>query len=191
MVQHNGPHRVYFINPSNEYIGGGSEKLDLIDHMSGTVLDYWTSGHYAGGAIITSPPARTGSMSSAPSSSTSTRSPTPRTQPRLSWTPSTPLTARYARRSRRLARQRHRPLAGRRREVEIRKAAWPYAWVEGVDYPHKDGRATVTGQLVLDDPRPSRRPCRTSPSASPTPTTSTLRADSAARRQRQHRHMAA
>src|ERR1035441_9473631 len=42
---------VYFINPSNEYIGGGSEKLDLIDHMSGTLLDYWTSGHYAGGAI--------------------------------------------------------------------------------------------------------------------------------------------
>ena len=33
------------------------------------------------------------------------------------------------------------------------KAAWPYAWVEGVDYPHKDGRATVTGQLVLDDPQ--------------------------------------
>ena len=31
------------------------------------------------------------------------------------------------------------------------KVAWPYEWVEGVDYPHKDGRATVTGQLVLDD----------------------------------------
>ena len=40
---------VYFINPSNEYIGGGPEKLDLIDHMSGTLLDYWTSGHYGGG----------------------------------------------------------------------------------------------------------------------------------------------
>ena len=33
------------------------------------------------------------------------------------------------------------------------KAAWPYNWVEGVDYPHKDGRGTVTGQLVLDDPQ--------------------------------------
>ena len=31
------------------------------------------------------------------------------------------------------------------------KAAWPFSWVEGVDYPHKDGRTTVTGQLVLDD----------------------------------------
>jgi rhamnogalacturonan endolyase len=33
------------------------------------------------------------------------------------------------------------------------KAAWPYAWVSGMDYPHKDGRATVTGQLVLNDPQ--------------------------------------
>jgi rhamnogalacturonan endolyase len=33
------------------------------------------------------------------------------------------------------------------------RAAWPYDWVKGLDYPHKDGRATVTGQLVLDDPQ--------------------------------------
>jgi rhamnogalacturonan endolyase len=37
------------------------------------------------------------------------------------------------------------------------KAAWPYSWVEGVDYPHKDGRGTVTGQLVLDDPQASSK----------------------------------
>ena len=48
---------VYFINPSNEYIGGGPDKLDLIDHLSapgspsyqGIILDYWTSGHYGAG----------------------------------------------------------------------------------------------------------------------------------------------
>jgi len=28
----------------------------------------------------------------------------------------------------------------------------PYDWVNGVDYPHKDQRGTVTGQIVLDDP---------------------------------------
>ena len=47
---------VYFINPSNEYIGGGPDKLDLVDHMSapgspsyqGIILDYWTSGHWSG-----------------------------------------------------------------------------------------------------------------------------------------------
>ena len=41
---------VYFINPTTEYIGGGAAKLDLVAHMVATLLDYWTSGHYAGGA---------------------------------------------------------------------------------------------------------------------------------------------
>lgn len=48
---------VYFINPSNEYIGGGPDKLDLVAHLSAPgspslqpiLLDYWSSGHYAGG----------------------------------------------------------------------------------------------------------------------------------------------
>jgi rhamnogalacturonan endolyase len=33
------------------------------------------------------------------------------------------------------------------------KAAWPFNWVQGVDYPHKAERANVTGQLVLNDPQ--------------------------------------
>jgi rhamnogalacturonan endolyase len=39
------------------------------------------------------------------------------------------------------------------RQAKVEKAQWPYAWVNGVDYPHKDERGTVTGQLVLDDPQ--------------------------------------
>jgi rhamnogalacturonan endolyase len=30
---------------------------------------------------------------------------------------------------------------------------WPYDWVEGVDYPHKNERGNLTGQLVLNDPQ--------------------------------------
>ncbi len=37
------------------------------------------------------------------------------------------------------------------RQAKVEKAKWPYCWVNGVDYPHKDQRGTVTGQLVLDD----------------------------------------
>ena len=33
------------------------------------------------------------------------------------------------------------------------KQAWPYDWVQGVDYPHKDRRGTVSGQIVLNDPQ--------------------------------------
>src|SRR6185369_13887171 len=32
-------------------------------------------------------------------------------------------------------------------------AAWPYEWVQGVDYPHKNERGNVTGQIVLVDPQ--------------------------------------
>ena len=38
---------IWFINPSNEYLGGGPTRIDLVCHMGATMLDYWTSGHYA------------------------------------------------------------------------------------------------------------------------------------------------
>ncbi len=38
-------------------------------------------------------------------------------------------------------------------QAKKEKAQWPYDWVNGVDYPHKDERGTVTGQLVLNDPQ--------------------------------------
>jgi rhamnogalacturonan endolyase len=41
---------IWFINPSDEYLGGGPTRIDLVCHMGATMLDYWTSGHYAGGA---------------------------------------------------------------------------------------------------------------------------------------------
>jgi rhamnogalacturonan endolyase len=31
-------------------------------------------------------------------------------------------------------------------------AKWPYAWVNGIDYPHLEQRGTVSGRIVLDDP---------------------------------------
>lgn len=37
------------------------------------------------------------------------------------------------------------------------RAAWPYNWVEGMDYPHKAERATVTGTIVLNDPQAASR----------------------------------
>jgi rhamnogalacturonan endolyase len=38
-------------------------------------------------------------------------------------------------------------------QAKTEKAKWPFDWVNGIDYPHKDQRATVTGQLVLNDPQ--------------------------------------
>ena len=143
---------VYFINPSSEYIGGGAEKLDLIDHMSGTLLDYWTSGHYAGGAgnhipegedwkhvvgpIFVYMNALDGAEDASPKDIETFKA---------SWGSGDPAVPKA---------WRDNALALWNDAVEKSKAvkaAWPYAWVKGMDYPHKQDRATVSGQLVLDD----------------------------------------
>jgi rhamnogalacturonan endolyase len=38
-------------------------------------------------------------------------------------------------------------------QAQKEKAKWPYDWVNGVDYPHRNERGNVTGRLVLDDPQ--------------------------------------
>ncbi len=144
---------VYFINPSNEYIGGGAEKLDLIDHMSGTLLDYWTSGHYGGGSGNHIPAGEDWKHVVGPIFVyfNALENPKEATQADLdkfhasygSGEPAVP----QAWRDNALALW--DDAVAKSKEV---KAAWPYAWVEGLDYPHKDGRGTVTGQLVLNDP---------------------------------------
>jgi rhamnogalacturonan endolyase len=144
---------VYFINPSNEYIGGGAEKLDLIDHMSGTLLDYWTSGHYAGGAGNHIPTGEDWKHVVGPifvymNALADAKDPSQADLDQLTATSGSGMPA--------VPQVWHdNQLALWNDAVEKSKAvkaAWPYDWVQGVDYPHKDGRATVTGQLVLNDP---------------------------------------
>jgi rhamnogalacturonan endolyase len=143
---------VYFVNPSNEYIGGGSEKLDLIDHMSGTLLDYWTSGHYGGGAGNHIPTGEDWKHVVGPifvymNALADPKTPTPAELDAFH--------ASYGSGMPAVPKAWHdNQLALWNDAVEKSKAvkaAWPYAWVSGVDYPLKDGRATVTGQLVLND----------------------------------------
>ena len=145
---------VYFINPSNEYIGGGAEKLDLIDHMSGTLLDYWTSGHYAGGAGNHIPQGEEWRHVVGPifvyfNALDRAEEPTATDLDTFkssygSGNPAVP----QAWRDDALALW-HDAID----KSQAVKAAWPYDWVQGVDYPHKDGRSTVHGQLMLDDPQ--------------------------------------
>jgi len=149
---------VYFINPSNEYIGGGAEKLDLIDHMSGTLLDYWTSGHYGGGSGNHIPTGEDWKHVVGPifvyfNSLADAKEPTQTDLDKFhasygSGMPAVP------------AAWHDNALAlwdDAVQKSKTVKAAWPYDWVQGMDYPHKDGRATVTGQLVLDDSQAAKK----------------------------------
>ena len=149
---------VYFINPSNEYIGGGAEKLDLIDHMSGTLLDYWTSGHYGGGSGNHIPTGEDWKHVVGPifvyfNSLADAKEPTQADLDKFhasygSGMPAVP------------AAWHDNALALWNDAVQKSKAvkaAWPYDWVQGMDYPHQDGRTTVTGQLVLDDSQAAKK----------------------------------
>ncbi|MGP8259559.1 MAG: polysaccharide lyase family protein [Acidobacteriaceae bacterium] len=145
---------VYFINPSNEYIGGGPEKLDLVAHMGATLLDYWTSGHYAGGSVNNIPNGESWKHVVGPifvyfNSLDDAKDPSQTELDKLKATSGSGMPAVPA--------EWHDNAMALWDDAVAKsksvKAAWPYSWVEGVDYPHKDGRATVTGQLILDDPQ--------------------------------------
>jgi rhamnogalacturonan endolyase len=153
---------VYFINPSNEYIGGGPDKLDLIDHMTapgsssyqGIILDYWTSGHYGAGDNTEIPAGQEWKRVVGPifvyfNSLADAKDPSQAELDKLKATSGSGMPAVPAV-------WHDNSIALWNDAVEKSKAvkaAWPFPWVQGVDYPHKADRATVTGQLVLDDPQ--------------------------------------
>jgi rhamnogalacturonan endolyase len=153
---------VYFMNPSNEYIVGGPERLDLIAHQTAPgaasyraiLLDYWTSGHYGGGASNSIAAGQEWTHVVGPifvyfNAIANPRDPSQAELDKLAATsgsgmPAVP--AEWHENSIAL----WQDAVAKSKEV---KAAWPFSWVEGLDYPHKEGRGTVSGQLVLNDPQ--------------------------------------
>ena len=143
---------VYFINPTTEYIGGGASKLDLVAHMMATLLDYWTSGHYAGGAGNNIPAGEDWKKVIGPifvyyNALADPKDASKADLDTLEATAGNPAV----------------PAVWRDNGIALwqdaltraksERAAWPYKWVSGVDYPQKEQRGNVTGQLVLDDPQ--------------------------------------
>ncbi len=143
---------IYFINPSTEYLGGGACKLDLVCHMGATLLDYWTSGHYAGGTCCAIPAGEKWSKVIGPIFVYCNALDHPRDASRqelqtlqaTAGNPTVPATW-------------HDNATALFDDAiaysKVERAKWPYPWVAGMDYPQQDQRATVTGQLVLNDPQ--------------------------------------
>ena len=149
---------IWFINPTIEYLSGGPAKLELDCHFGDNdnpdpiILDYWEGGHYDTGARCNIAAGEEWNKVIGPIFVyvNSLDKPEPTTQAELdtlaatagnptipaSWTDNQ--TALY-----------QDALAQAKKET----AQWPYDWVNGVDYPHKDQRGTVTGQIVLNDPQ--------------------------------------
>lgn len=120
---------LYFINPSTEFLSGGATKYELTGHLDDgeggdpTLLDYWRGTHYGGSECSIAANEKWSKV----------------VGPILVYvnTAATPNDNFQD------------ALAQAKKEAD----AWPYDWVQGVDYPHKDQRGTVSGQLVLNDPQ--------------------------------------
>ena len=149
---------VWFVNPTTEYLAGGSEKLELVAHYDANenpdpiILDYWCGGHYAGGASCSVPAGEEWNKVVGPifvycNALADPKDPTQTDLDTLAATAGNPtVPAVWHDNADSLFQD---ALAQAKKE----KAQWPYDWVNGVDYPHKAQRGNVTGQLVLNDPQ--------------------------------------
>jgi rhamnogalacturonan endolyase len=143
---------VWLINGSNEYMGGGPTRIDLSCHMGHVILDYWTSGHYAGGAGCGVPSGEAWTKVVGPllmycNSLDNPETPTQEDLDTFASTAGNPtIPAAWTANANALFND---ALA----EAKVIKGQWPFPWVQGVDYPQKSQRATITGRLVLDDPQ--------------------------------------
>ncbi len=149
---------IWFINPSIEYLSGGATKQELDCHYGDTdnpdpiILDYWRGTHYNGGAWCDVAAGEEWDKVIGPifiyvNSLARYQTPTPAALATLAATAGNPTvpeawtanaTALF-----------DDALA----QAKKQKAEWPYPWVNGVDYPLRDQRGTVTGRLVLMDPQ--------------------------------------
>jgi rhamnogalacturonan endolyase len=147
---------VWFINPSIEYLSGGASKCELDCHFGDNgnptpiILDYWKGSHY-GGSQLSVAPGESWSKVVGPifvyvNSLGNFQTPSKEDLDTLAATAGNPTvppawtanaTALF-----------DDALA----QAKTEKARWPYDWVNGVDYPHKNERANVSGQLVISDP---------------------------------------
>ncbi len=149
---------VWFINPTTEYLSGGATKQELVCHLDGNnnpdpiILDYWRGTHYGGGAQCAMEAGEEWSKVIGPifiycNTLENADDPLDADLETLEATAGNP-TIPPAWRNNALALWRDAL-----EQAEREKARWPYEWVSGVDYPHKEGRGEVVGQLSLDDPQ--------------------------------------
>ena len=118
---------LWFINPSQEYIGGGPTKAELTGHLDvnpgglPTLLNMWLGSHYGGTAV-----------------SVGTNE---------NWTKVVGPFLIYCNTAANHEELWKDSLARADKEI----SAWPYAWASDGNFPSSQGRASVSGRLVLRD----------------------------------------
>ncbi|HTV40774.1 MAG TPA: polysaccharide lyase family protein, partial [Candidatus Sulfotelmatobacter sp.] len=126
---------IWFINPATEYLSGGPTKVELCAHRDCTftddlnapappcLLNYWRSSHYGGSVCNIGP--------------------------NEAWTKVVGPFLIYCNSGESPNEMWNDALRRSAQESE----AWPYDWVRGVDYPHRNERGVVEGKLIVNDPQ--------------------------------------
>ncbi len=163
---------LWFINPSVEYLSGGPTKFELSAHRDATftdnlnasapptLLNYWRSSHYGGSLCsIAATDAWTKVIGPFLIYCNSSLRSQPGEEQRLSRRNAvkaekdaviTADVASYGPASRQTADALwHDALDQAGKEAR----AWPFDWVAGVDYPHRNKRGTAKGQIIINDPQ--------------------------------------
>ena len=118
----------WIINPTIEYLSGGPTKVEFLCHRDTTpvqapcVLNYWRSSHYGGAGVTVAEGEK--------------------------WTKVVGPFMLYVN----SGGDAMTLWKDAKERAEKEQSNWPFDWVNGVDYPHKDQRSAVSGQLVLNDP---------------------------------------
>ncbi len=123
---------LWFINPTIEYLSGGATKVELTGHLDNnagaapTLLNYWRGSHY-GGSSCGIAQGEAWAKVIGPFLIYCNEASGSGDLHDVLWKDGLAKAAKES-------------------------AAWPYDWVAGVDYPLKNQRGAVIGQVVLRDP---------------------------------------
>jgi len=127
----------WFINPTVEFLSGGFSKDELDCHLDDNtggdplILDYWRGTHY-GGTDCSVADGEVWSKVVGPIY----------------------LYCNYVDKpSTTVADNSNALFLDALAQAQKESTAWPYDWVNGVDYPHQSERGAVSGQLALTDPQ--------------------------------------
>ncbi len=148
---------VWFINPTIEFLSGGASKQELDAHFGDNanpapiILDYWRGTHYGGGATCSIAEGEEWSKVIGPifvyvNALDGLATPSPAELATLAASTGDPQVPKAWKDNATALWQ------DALRQAKAERAQWPYAWVNGVDYPHKNERGAVTGQIALHDP---------------------------------------
>lgn len=147
---------MWFINPTIEYLSGGASKQELIAHYGDNdnpdpiILNYWKGSHYGGSQLNVAAGEEwskvVGPIFVYANSLDKFKTPTEAEMNTFAATAGNPTLPQSWKDNQTALFQ--DALAQAKKEA----AKWPYDWVQGVDYPHKNERGTITGQVVLNDP---------------------------------------